>query len=202
MSFSLKVSLPALLGVFASSFTPCFAQLVPPGASGSTTTSVYTQSVTRSSSTTANFSRDQSVVISGSNINFNGSITAPGGKLGGVTQVTNAPIDNQQLFPKLAITASSPNQSTKSLTSSFDEAAVSSAVSRNDITLVTDDNSDVTALVLNPNLNATVRTAGQDFDLAYTQSTTGLTETNRTDTGTTSSQIQTSLSVFTAPFIP
>ena len=86
--------------------------------------------------------------------------------------------------------------------STFGEAQVSSAVSRNDITLVTDDNSNVTALVLNPNLNANVRTAGQDFDLAYTQSTPGLTETNRTDTGTTSSQIQTSLSVFTAPFIP
>ena len=202
MSFFRKGSFTALLGVFASSFTPCFAQLVPPGASGSTTTSVYTQSVTRSSSTTANFSRDQSVVISGSNISFNGNITTSGGVLGGVTQVTNAPIDNQQLFPKLTIEAESPNQSTKSLKSTFDEAQVSSAVSRNDITLVTDDNSNVTALVLNPDLDAKVRTAGQDFDLAYTQSTPGLTETNRTDTGTTSSQIQTSLSVFTAPFIP
>lgn len=202
MSFFRKGSLTALLGVFASSFTPCLAQLVPPGASGSTTTSVYTQSVTRSSSTTANFSRDQSVVISGSNISFNGNITSSGGVLGGITRVTNAPIDNQQLFPKLTIEAESPNQSTKSLKSTFDEAQVSSAVSRNDITLVTDDNSNVTALVLNPDLNANVRTAGQDFDLAYTQSTPGLTETNRTDTGTTSSQIQTSLSVFTAPFIP
>jgi hypothetical protein len=200
---SLKISLPSAFVVLASSsLTPCFAQLVPPGASGSTTTSVYTQSVTRSSSTTANFSRDQSAVISGSNINFKGNITKAGGVLGGITSVTNSPIDNQQLFPKLSINASSPNQSTKRLNSTFGEAAVSSAVSRNDITLVSDDNSDVTALVLNPNLNAKVRKAGKDFDLAYTQSTPGLTESNRTDTGTTSSQVQTSLSVFTAPFIP
>ncbi len=182
--------------------TPCFAQLVPPGASGSTTTSVYTQSVTRSSSTTANFSRDQSLILSGSNINVNGNITTAGGTLGGVTSVTNSPIDNTQLFPDLDITATSPGQSTNQLTSNFGKAEVSSAVSRNDITLVTSDNSAVTAVVLNPNLNATVATAGQDFDLALTQSTTGLTEVNRTDTGTTSSQIQTSLSVFTAPFIP
>ena len=68
------------------------AQLVPPGASGSTTTSVYTQSVTRTSATTANFSRDQTFVISGSNVDFTGSITAGGGVLGGVNSVTNSPV--------------------------------------------------------------------------------------------------------------
>ena len=57
------------------------AQLVPPGASGSTTSSVYTQSVTRTSATTANFSRDQTFVISGSNVDFSGAITASGGAL-------------------------------------------------------------------------------------------------------------------------
>ena len=51
-------------------------------------------------------------------------------------------------------------------------------------------------------MNATVTTAGEDFDLAVTQSTPGLTSVDRTETGTTSSQVQTSLSVFTAPFIP
>ena len=35
-------------------------------------------------------------------------------------------------------------------------------------------------------MNATVRTAGEDFDLALTQSTPGLTSVDRTETGTTS----------------
>ena len=178
------------------------AQLVPPGASGSTTSSVYTQSVTRSSATTANFSRDQTFVISGSNVDVGGSITATGGILGGVNSVTNSPIDNRQLFPEIDITAKSDGLATDDLTSSFGKAQISSASSRNDITLTSSDNASVSALVLNPNMTATVRTAGEDFDLALTQSTPGLTSVDRTETGTTSSQVQTSLSVFTAPFIP
>ena len=186
----------SLIGVSAS------AQLVPPGASGSTTTSVYTQSVTRTSATTANFSRDQTFVISGSNVALNGAITSSGGILGGVTTVTNSPVDNKQLFPQVNIGAASSGLSTSNLSSCFGEAKISSASSRNDITLTSSDNANVTALVLNPNMNATVRTAGEDFDLAVTQSTPGITSTDRTETGTTSSQVQTSLSVFTAPFIP
>ena len=182
--------------------TSASAQLVPPGASGSTTTSVYTQSVTRTSSTTANFSRDQSFVVSGSNVALGGAITASGGVLGGVNSVTNSPVDNKQLFPSIDITAASDGLATDNLTSSFGEAKISSASSRNDITLTSSDNASVTALVLNPNLNATVRTAGEDFDFALTQSTPGLTSVDRTESGTTSSQVQTSLSVFTAPFIP
>ena len=120
MSFSIKFSISATFAIIASSsVAPCFAQLVPPGASGSTTTSVYTQSVTRSSSTTANFSRDQSLVLSGSNITLNGPITRKGGILGGVTSVTTSPVDNKQLFPRMTVTASSPNQSTKSLKTVF-----------------------------------------------------------------------------------
>ena len=77
--------------VFGSSLigTDASAQLVPPGASGSTTTSVYTQSVTRTSATTANFSRDQTFVISGSNVDV-GTITATGGTLGGITEMSPA----------------------------------------------------------------------------------------------------------------
>ena len=178
------------------------AQLVPPGASGSTTTSVYTQSVTRTSATTANFSRDQTFVISGSNVDFSGAITASGGVLGGVNSVTNSPVDNKQLFPSIDITAKSDGLATDDLSSSFSQAKISSASSRNDITLTSTDNAAVTALVLNPGMSATVRTAGEDFDLAVTQSTPGLTSVDRTESGTTSSQVQTSLSVFTAPFIP
>ena len=186
----------SLLGTSAS------AQLVPPGASGSTTTSVYTQSVTRTSSTTANFSRDQTFVISGSNVTLSNGITSSGGILGGVKSVTNSPVDNKQLFPSIDITAKSDGLATDDLSSSFSEAKISSASSRNDITLTNSDNASVTALVLNPNMNATVTTAGEDFDLAVTQSTPGLTSVDRTESGTTSSQVQTSLSVFTAPFIP
>ena len=182
--------------------TSASAQLVPPGASGSTTSSVYTQSVTRTSSTTANFSRDQTFVISGSNVQFAGAITSSGGVLGGVNSVTNSPVDNKQLFPSIDITAKSDGLATDDLSSSFSEAKISSASSRNDITLTSSDNAAVTALALNPNLGATVRTAGEDFDLAVTQSTPGLTSVDRTETGTTSSQVQTSLSVFTAPFLP
>ena len=178
------------------------AQLVPPGASGSTTSSVYTQSVTRTSATTANFSRDQTFVISGSNVDFTGAITASGGVLGGVNSVTNSPVDNKQLFPSIDITAKSDGLATDDLSSSFSQAKISSASSRNDITLTSTDNAAVTALVLNPGMSATVRTAGEDFDLAVTQSTPGLTSVDRTESGTTSSQVQTSLSVFTAPFIP
>lgn len=178
------------------------AQLVPPGASGSTTSSVYTQSVTRTSSTTANISRDQTFVISGSNVDFARSITAAGGVLGGVNRVKNSPIDNKQLFPSIDITAKSDGLATDDLSSSFSKAKISSASSRNDITLTSTDNAAVSALVLNPGMNAKVRTAGEDFDLAVTQSTPGLTSVERTETGTTSSQVQTSLSVFTAPFIP
>ena len=173
----------SLIGVSAS------AQLVPPGSS-------------RSTATTANFSRDQTFVISGSNVALNGAITSSGGILGGVTTVTNSPVDNKQLFPQVNIGAASSGLSTSNLSSSFGEAQISSASSRNDITLTSSDNANVTALVLNPNMNATVRTAGEDFDLAVTQSTPGITSTDRTETGTTSSQVQTSLSVFTAPFIP
>lgn len=182
--------------------TSASAQLVPPGASGSTTTSVYTQSVTRTSSTTANFSRDQTFVISGSNVTLSNGITSSGGILGGVKSVTNSPVDNKQLFPSIDITAKSDGLATDDLSSSFSEAKISSASSRNDITLTNSDNASVTALVLNPNMNATVTTAGEDFDLAVTQSTPGLTSVDRTESGTTSSQVQTSLSVFTAPFIP
>ena len=186
----------SLIGVSAS------AQLVPPGASGSTTTSAYTQSVTRTSATTANFSRDQTLVISGSNVTLNGAITKKGGILGGVRSVTNSPIDNKQLFPSIVTTAKSSGLATDSLESTFGKARISSASSRNDITLTSSDGANVSALVLNPNMNASVRTAGEDFDLALTQSTPGLTSVERSETGTTTSQVQTSLSVFTAPFIP
>ena len=194
--FPVLALVSSLTGVSAS------AQLVPPGASGSTTTSAYTQSVTRTSATTSNFSRDQTFVISGSNVSLSGSITAKGGTLGGVTSVTNSPIDNKQLFPSITTRATSSGLATDNLKSRFGEAKISSASSRNDITLTSSDNTVVTSLVLNPNLDVTARTAGEDFDLALTQSTPGLTSVDRTETGTTSSQVQTSLSVFTAPFIP
>jgi hypothetical protein len=178
------------------------AQAVPPGASGATTTTTYTQSVTRSSSNTATFSRDQTFVISGSNVNINGAITSPGQPLGGVTQVESSPVDTRQLFPVISITSTYPSDTSKGLTTNFGDATVSSNVSREQITITSSDSATVQGVVLNPNMNATVRDPDRDFDLAVTQSTPGLTQTQRSDTGTTTSQVQTSMSVFTAPFIP
>jgi hypothetical protein len=178
------------------------AQAVPPGASGATTTTTYTQSVTRTSSNTATFSRDQTFVISGSNVNFNGSITTAGQPLGGVTQVESSPVDARQLFPVISITSTYPSDSSDGLTTNFGASNVSSTVSRERIRISSSDSASVQGVVLNPNMNATIRDPERDFDLAITQSTPGLTQTQRTETGTTTSQLQTSLSVFTAPFIP
>jgi hypothetical protein len=178
------------------------AQVVPPGASGATTTTTYTQSVSRTASNTATFSRDQTFVLSGSNVNFNGAITTAGQPLGGVTQVESSPVDTRQLFPVISITSTYPSTSSDGLTTNFGAATVSSNVSREQITITSSDSASVQGVVLNPNMNATVRDPAQDFDLAITQSTPGLTQTKRDDTGTTTSQLQTSMSVFTAPFIP
>lgn len=178
------------------------AQAVPPGASGATTSTTYTQSVTRSSSNTATFSRDQTFVISGSNVNITGSITAPGQLLGGVTQIESSPVDTRQLFPVISVTSTYPSDTSQGLTTNFGAATVSSNVSREQITITSSDSASVQGVVLNPNMNATVRDPGLDFDLAVTQSTPGLTQTQRSDTGSTTSQVQTSMSVFTAPFIP
>jgi hypothetical protein len=60
----------------------------------------------------------------------------------------------------------------------------------------------VQAVVLNPSLNVTVRDPERDFDLAITQSTPGLTQVQRTDATTNTTQVNSSLSVFTAPFVP
>mgnify|MGYP007096401066 FL=1 len=178
------------------------AQAVPPGASGATTTTTYTQSVTRTASNTATFSRDQTFVISGSNVNINGAITSPGQPLGGVTQVVSSPVDTRQLFPAIKITSTYPSDTSKGLTTNFGDASVTSNVSREQISITSSDSASVQGVVLNPNMNATIRDPNQDFDLAVTQSTPGLTQTQRSETGTTTSQVQTSMSVFTAPFIP
>lgn len=191
-----------LVGLAALSWSPALAQAIPPGASGATTTTTYTQSVTRSSSNTATFSRDQTFVISGSNVNINGAITGPGQTLGGVTHVESSPVDTRQLFPVISITSTYPSDSSKGLTTNFGDATVSSNVSREQISITSSDSATVQGVVLNPNMNATVRDPDRDFDLAVTQSTPGLTQTQRTETGTTTSQVQTSMSVFTAPFIP
>lgn len=178
------------------------AQAVPPGASGATTSTTYTQSVTRTSSNTATFSRDQTFVISGSNVNINGSITAAGQPLGGVTQVESSPVNTSQLFPVMSVTSTYPSDTSQGLTTNFGAATVSSNVSREQISITSSDSASVQGVVLNPNMNATIRDPNRDFDLAVTQSTPGLTQTQRSDTGTTTSQVQTSMSVFTAPFIP
>lgn len=175
---------------------------VPPGASGATTSTTYTQSVTRTASNTTTFSRDQTFVISGSNVNITGAITAPGSPLGGVTQIESTPVDTRQLFPVISITSNEPNSSSSGLTTNFGAATVSSNVSREQITITSSDSATVQGVVLNPNMSATVRDPALDFDLAVTQSTPGLTQTQRSDTGSTTSQVQTSMSVFTAPFIP
>lgn len=180
----------------------CWAQAVPPGASGATTTTTYTQSVSRTASNTATFSRDQTFVISGSNVDFNGPITVAGQPLGGVTQVESSPVDPRQLFPVISVTSLDPTAAGSGFTTNFGAATVSSSVSREQITITSSDSASVQGVVLNPTMNATVRDPDRDFDLAVTQSTPGLTQTQRSDTGTTTSQLQTSLSVFTAPFIP
>lgn len=178
------------------------AQGVPPGASGATTTTTYTQSVTNTTSNTATFGRDQTFVISGSNVNFAGAITAAGQPLGGVTQVDTTPVDSRQLFPQISVTSTYPSSSGQGLTTNFGAASTSSTVSREQISITSSDAASVQGLVLNPNLNASIRDPDRDFDLAVTQSTPGLTQVKREDSGTTTSQLQTSLSVFTAPFIP
>lgn len=199
---ALRSSAVVLLVTASAWSSRAMAQAVPPGASGATTTTTYTQSVSRSSSNTATFSRDQTFVISGSNVNINGAITAPGQPLGGVTQVDSSPVDTRQLFPVISITSTYPSDSSKALTTNFGEATVSSNVSREQISITSSDSATVQGVVLNPNMNATIRDPDRDFDLAVTQSTPGLTQSERSDTGTTTSQLQTSMSVFTAPFIP
>lgn len=141
---------------------------VAPGSSGATTSTTTSQVVTSTTTNTLTLSRDQTFVISGSNININGTLTIPGAPLGGITAVD---VDNTN----------------------------SSGTS---ISVTSSDSPPVQGLVLNPNLNATVRDPQVDFDLAVTQATPGLTQASRSTTESTTTQTQSSLSVFTAPFVP
>jgi hypothetical protein len=145
---------------------------VTPGSSGATTSTSTVQSLSSSTTTTTTFSRDQTFVISGSNITTNGALTMPGPQLGGVVSVQSVP---------------------SSLSASSNSVLIQ--VTGTDFV-------PVQAVVLNPTLNASVREPDRDFDLAITQSTPGLTQVQRADTNTSTSQITTSLSVFTAPFVP
>lgn len=145
---------------------------VTPGSSGATTSSSSVQSLSTSITTTTTFSRDQTFVISGSNTNTNGSLTISGPPLGGVVGVVATP------------------------------AVITQGISNIQVQVSATDARPVQAVVLNPSLNATVRDPGRDFDLAITQSTPGLTQVQRTDTTTNTSQVNSSLSVFTAPFVP
>jgi hypothetical protein len=141
-----------------------------PGSSGATTSSSTVQSLSTTTTTTTTFSRDQTFVISGSNINTNGNLTVAGPQLGGVISVESLPASLGSSSMQIQVTAT--------------------------------DAGPVQAVVLNPALNATVRDPERDFDLAITQSTPGLTQVQRTDTSTSTTQGTTSLSVFTAPFVP
>lgn len=163
----------AVAALAASLLAPLAARAqVTPGSSGATTSTSTVQSLTSSTSTTTTFSRDQTFVISGSNINANGPLTVAGPQLGGVISVESVP------------------------------SSLSSASNSVQIRVTATDAGPVQAVVLNPALNATVRDPDRDFDLAITQSTPGLTQVQRTDTSTNTSQVTTSLSVFTAPFVP
>lgn len=146
-----------------------FAQMSP-GSSGATTSTTSVQSVSTTTSTTLTFSRDQTLVISGSNIHINGPLTVPGAPLGGVSAIQISP------------------------------ATVTS--SRDQIQLSGSDAAPVRAVVLNPELNATVRDPERDFDLAITQSSPGLSQSQHSVTENRTIQSSSSLSVFTAPFVP
>jgi hypothetical protein len=157
----------------ATLLAPCATSAqVTPGSSGATTSTSTVQSLSSSTTTTTTFSRDQTFVISGSNIHTNGSLTVPGPALGGVISVESVP------------------------------SSLASTVNSVQIQVKATDAGSVPAVVLNPALNATVREPDRDFDLAITQSTPGLTQVQRADTNTSTSQVTTSLSVFTAPFVP
>ncbi|MEB3276092.1 MAG: hypothetical protein VKM92_03905 [Cyanobacteriota bacterium] len=164
------------------------AQVVTPGSSGATTSTTTVESLSNSSSTTLTFSRDQTFVISGSNVDINGTLTVPGLPLGGVTAVEVTPAS--VAFPSLSFSGEASASSS------------SSSASREQITITASDAASVQGLVLNPELNATVRDDDRDFDLAVTQSTPGLSQAQRSDTTTTTTQTTSSLSVFTAPFVP
>lgn len=157
---------------------------VAPGSSGATTSTTTVQSLTNTTSTTLTFSRDQTFVISGSNLNTSGSLTVPGIPLGGVTAVQVSPIS--AAFPSIQ----------------FNSGSSSSSGSREQISVTASDAGRVQGLVLNPALNASVRDPDRDFDLAVTQATPGLTQAQRSDTSTNTTQTTSSLSVFTAPFVP
>lgn len=163
------------------------AQVVP-GSSGATTSTTSVESLSQTTSTTITFSRDQTFVISGSNVDLNGPLTVPGPALGGVTAVDVTPAS--AAFPSLNFNSGSSTNS------------ASSTASRDQISVSAGDAGAVQGLVLNPDLNAAVRDPNLDFDLAVTQSTPGLTQAQRSDTSTTTTQTTSSLSVFTAPFVP
>lgn len=145
---------------------------VTPGSSGATTSSSVVESLSTTTTNTLTFSRDQTFVLSGSNINVNGTITVPGPPLGGINAVEVLPgsASHHQSSQQIRVSASDSGQ--------------------------------IHSVVLNPSLNATVRDPDRDFDLAITQSTPGLTQSQRTETDTRTNQTTTSLSVFTAPFVP
>jgi hypothetical protein len=162
------------VAVLAALLTPlsALAQMAP-GSSGATTSSSSVQSLSTTTTTTVTLSRDQTFVMSGSNINPSGPLTVPGPALGGVTMVNTLP----------STLGSSINLSQVNINVASGAAPVQ-------------------ALVLNPGLGITVRDPSRDFDLAVTQSTPGLAKAERSDTNTSTSQVSTSLSVFTAPFVP
>ncbi|MCS5690755.1 hypothetical protein NZK33_02000 [Cyanobium sp. FGCU-6] len=145
---------------------------VAPGSSGATTSSSTVESLSTTTTNTLTFSRDQTFVLSGSNININGTITVPGPPLGGINAVEVLPASaaRQQSSQQIRVSASDAGQ--------------------------------IHSVVLNPSLNATVREPDLDFDLAITQAAPGLTQSQRTDTDNRTNQTTTSLSVFTAPFVP
>lgn len=174
-----------LAGLLAAA--PAWSQ-VAPGSSGATTTTTSVESVSNTSTTTLTFSRDQTFVISGSNVALNGNLTVPGQPLGGVTSVEVTPAS--AAFPSVSFAGDASTVS------------AASTASREQITITASDAASVQGLVLNPELNASVGDATLDFDLAVTQSTPGLTQVQRSDTSTNTTQLSTSLSVFTAPFVP
>lgn len=161
---------------------------VAPGSSGATTSTTHVESLSNTTNTTLTFSRDQTFVISGSNVDINGTLTVPGLPLGGVTSVEVTPASGS--FPAINFSSASSDLSSTSTSS------------REQITITASDAGSVQGVVLNPELNATVRDPDRDFDLAVTQSTPGLTQAQRSETSTSTSQVTTSLSVFTAPFVP
>lgn len=158
----------------AAALLPSFAATaqVTPGSSGATTSSSAVQSLSTTTTTTTTFSRDQTFVISGSNTSINGSLSIAGPPLGGVVGVVATP------------------------------AVITQGTSTIQVQVSSTDARPVQAVVLNPSLNVTVRDPERDFDLAITQSTPGLTQVQRTDATTNTTQVNSSLSVFTAPFVP